>query len=70
MHQILAELCPFENFRKLLPAYCFRGNSVQILFYNRYIFLQITESYGHMGKLFVVFFSSSFIRFAQKSCRY
>ena len=29
---------------------------MQILFYNRYIFLQITKSYGHMGKLFIYFF--------------
>ena len=37
------------------------------------IFFVNNESYGHMGKLFICFFfffSSSFVRFAQKFCRY
>ena len=29
---------------------------MQILFYNRYIFLQMTKSYGHVGKLFFFIF--------------
>ena len=58
MHQILAELCPFESFCKPFRSILFRGNSVLILFYNGYIFLQITKlwPYGQVIYLFFFFF--------------
>ena len=52
MHQIFADLCPFESFCKLFAAYLFRGNSVQILFYNRYIFFYNRYIYGQDIDLF------------------
>ena len=49
VHQILAELCPFESFCKLFAAYCLEVIVCKFYFIIG-IFLQITN-YGHMGKL-------------------
>ena len=96
MHQILAELCPFESFCKLFTVYSlqifnaarqlshieaapdksglvlldywfglktfhsilFRSNSVQILFYYRYIFCKKLKlwPYGQVIYFFYIFF--------------
>ena len=56
MHQILAELCPFESFLQTFHSILFRGNSVQILFYKRYIFLQITKVMAIRASYFFFFF--------------
>ena len=71
VHQILAELCPFENFCKLLAAYCLEVIVCKFYFIIGIFFVN-NLSYGHIGKLFIYsfFFSSSFIRFARKCCHY
>ena len=74
MHQILAEVCPFESFCKIFAAYCLEV-IVCKLYFIMGIFFANNESYGHMGKFFIItffffFFTSSFIRFARKCCHY
>ena len=72
MHQILAELSPFESFLQTFHNILFRGNSVQILFYKRYIYLQITKVMAIRASFFLFFFcfTSFFIRLARKCCHY
>ena len=67
MHQIFAELCPFESFCKLYAVYCLEVIVCKFYFIMG-IYFANNLSYGHMGKLF--FLTSSFIRFARKCCHY
>ena len=56
MHQIFADLCPFESFCKLLAACCL--NVIMCKFYYIIgIFFANNRSFGHMGKI-LFFFSS------------
>ena len=55
VHQILAELCPFESFFKLFVAYC-----LKVIVCKFYIIIHVgiffanNLSYGHMGKLIII----------------
>ena len=56
MHQILAELCPFENFCKLFAAYCLEVIVCKFYFVIG-IFLQITKVMAiWTSYLFIIFF--------------
>ena len=70
MHQIFADLCPFESFCKLFSAYCLEVIVCKYYFIIG-IFFADNLSFGYMGKILIFFFfSSSFIRFARKGCHY
>ena len=57
VRQILTDICPFESFSKLFAAYCLEVIVVQILVFNRYIFLQITKVMAIWASyLFIYFF--------------
>ena len=63
MHQILAELCPFENICKLFAAYCLEVLVCKFYFIIG-IFLQITKIMAIWAS-YLFFFFLFFIRFAQ-----
>ena len=66
VHQIFADLCPFESFCKLFAAYCLEVIVCKFYFIIG-IFFANNLSFGHMGK---IFFFSPLIRFARKGCHY
>ena len=62
MHQILAELCPFESFCKLFAAYCFEVIVCKFYFIIGIFFLQITKVMAIWASyLFCLFFTSSLL---------
>ena len=66
MHQrFAAPLKVFVNFCSIL----FRVIVCKFYFIIGIIFAN-NSSYGHMGKVFFIFLTSSFIRFARKCCHY
>ena len=69
MHQIFAELCPFESFCKYFAAYCLEVIVCKFYFIIG-IFFANNLSYGHMGKILMIFFTSSFITFTRNCCHY
>ena len=70
MHQIFADLCPFESFCNIFVAYCLEVIVCKFYFIIG-IFFANNTSFGHMGKILIFFFFfSSFIRFARKRCHY
>ena len=54
MHQIFADLCPFESFCKLFAACCLEV-IVYIFYYIIGIFFANNKSFGHMGKILIFF---------------
>ena len=69
MHQIFADLCPFESFCKLFTAYCLEVIVCKFYFIMGIFFANKFWSYGQDIDFFFFFFSS-FIRFARKGCHY
>ena len=55
MHQIFADLCPFESFCKLFAAYCLEVIVCKFYFIIG-IFFAKNSSFGHMGKILIFFF--------------
>ena len=55
MHQIFADLCPFESFCKLFAAYCLEVIVCKFYFIID-IFFANNLSFGHMGKILIFFF--------------
>ena len=76
MHQIFADLCPFENFCKLFAAYCLEVIVckfyfiIGIFFANNYKFWSYGQDIDYFFFFFFFFFFSSLIRFARKGCHY
>ena len=55
MHQIFADLCPFESFCNLFTAYCLEVKVCKFYFIIG-IFFENNLSFGHMGKILIFFF--------------
>ena len=55
VHQIFADLCPFESFCKLFAAYCLEVIVCKFYFITG-IFFANNLSFGHMGKILIFFF--------------
>ena len=55
MHQIFADLCPFESFCKLFAAHCLEVIVCKFYFIIG-IFFANNLSFGHMGKILIFFF--------------
>ena len=62
MHQIFADLCPFESFCKLFTAYCLEVIVCKFHFIIG-IFFANNESFGHMGKILIISFFFFFFFF-------
>ena len=55
MHQIFADLFPFESVCKLFAAYCLEVIVCKFYFITG-IFFANNLSFGHMGKILIFFF--------------
>ena len=70
MHQIFADLCPFESFCELFVAYCLAVIMCKFYFIIGIFFSKLLKFWSYGQDIEFFFLTSSFIRFARKGCHY